>query len=170
MFVVLGLSIMLLELLTGRKNLDSCHRKEERNLVMWSRPFLADESRLSLIVDSQLKGHFPAKAAQAVADIAQRCLQMDPSESSTMRTIVEHLKTVEDVKYTSQFPLQEPGAVTSKHMLRSPSLNRIITPAPKSKFSPYFQQADYLYRPQGLLYCRYLLLPKHVRLPSLGRI
>lgn len=126
---------MLLELLTGRKNLDSRHTKEERNLVKWSRPFLADDSRLSLIMDPQLKGRFPAKAARTVADIAQRCLQLDPSERPTMRTVVEHLKAIQDMKYTSRFPLQEPGSISGKHMYRSPSLNGIVPIAPISNFS-----------------------------------
>ncbi|CAI9761911.1 unnamed protein product [Fraxinus pennsylvanica] len=133
---VWSFGIVLLELLTGRKNLDSRHPKEERNLVKWSRPFLADDSRLSLIMDPQLKGRFPAKAARMVADIAQQCLQMDPSERPTMRNLVKHLKTIQDVKYTSRFPLQEPGAVSGKHMYRSPSLNGIITPVPRQSFSP----------------------------------
>ncbi|XP_022874126.1 probable serine/threonine-protein kinase PBL15 [Olea europaea var. sylvestris] len=133
---VWSFGIVLLELLTGRKNLDSLHPKEERNLVKWSRPFLADDSRLSLIMDPQLKGRFPAKATRMVADIAQQCLQMDPSERPTMRNVVKHLKVIQDVKYTSLFPLQEPGAVSGKPMLRSPSLNGIITPVPRSSFSP----------------------------------
>lgn len=134
---VWSFGIILLELLTGRKNLDSRHPKEERNLVKWTRPFLADDLRLSLIMDPQLKGRFPAKAARTVADIAQRCLQVDPSERPTMRTIVDHLKTIQDMKYTSRFPLQDPGSVGQKHMLRSPSLNGIVvTPVPKSNFSP----------------------------------
>ncbi|KAL2250313.1 UNVERIFIED_CONTAM: putative serine/threonine-protein kinase PIX7 [Sesamum indicum] len=133
---VWSFGIVLLELLTGRKNLDSRHPKEERNLVKWSRPFLADDCRLSLIMDPQLKGRFPAKAARTVADIAQRCLQVDPSERPTMRTIVEHLKTIQDMKYTSRFPLQEPGSISGKHMSRSPSLNGIVTPAPRSNFPP----------------------------------
>ncbi|CAA2968888.1 probable serine threonine- kinase NAK [Olea europaea subsp. europaea] len=133
---VWSFGIVLLELLTGRKNLDSLHPKEERNLVKWSRPFLADDSRLSLIMDPQLKGRFPAKATRMVADIAQQCLQMDPSERPTMRNVVKHLKVIQDVKYTSLFPLQEPGAVSGKPMLRSPSLNGIIIPVPRSSFSP----------------------------------
>ncbi|KAL8038953.1 hypothetical protein ABFX02_10G003800 [Erythranthe guttata] len=132
---VWSFGIVLLELLTGRKNLDSRHTKEERNLVKWSRPFLADDCRLSLIMDPQLKGRFPTKAARTVADMAQRCLQVDPSERPTMRTIVEHLKTIQDMKYTSRFPLQEPGSISGKHMLRSPSLNGIGVPPPRSNFS-----------------------------------
>ncbi|KAG5042184.1 hypothetical protein JHK87_006099 [Glycine soja] len=130
---VWSFGIVLLELLTGRKNLDSHHPKEERNLVKWSRPFLADDFRLSLIMDPQLKGHFPPKAARTVADIAQRCLQKEPSERPTMRTIVENLKTVQDMKYSCWFPLQEPA----KEMSRSPSLNGIICHVPpRLSFSP----------------------------------
>lgn len=128
--------IVLLELLTGRKNLDSRHPKEEMNLVKWSRPFLADDCRLSLIMDPQLKGRFPAKAARTMADVAQRCLHKDPSERPTMRIVLDHLKTIQDLKYSCRFPLQEPGAITGKNMSRSSSLNFIIMPTPKSSFSP----------------------------------
>ncbi|KAK8709576.1 hypothetical protein V6N13_060591 [Hibiscus sabdariffa] len=131
---VWSFGIVLLELLTGRKNLDSRHPREERNLVKWSRPFLADDCRLSLIMDPLLKGRFPMKAARTVADIAQRCLQKDPSERPTMRTIVENLKIIQDMKYSCRFPLQDPVAIAGKHMSRSPSLNGIITPATAPKF------------------------------------
>ncbi|XP_047148426.1 serine/threonine-protein kinase PCRK1-like [Vigna umbellata] len=129
---VWGFGIILLELLTGRKNVDSHHPKEERNLVKWSRPFLADDFRLSLIMDPQLKGRYPPKAARAVADIAQRCLQKEPSERPPMRTIVEHLKVVQDMKYSCWFPLQEPA----KQMSRSPSLNGVKCLTPTLSFSP----------------------------------
>ncbi|KAL9236143.1 hypothetical protein vseg_010845 [Gypsophila vaccaria] len=119
---VYSFGIVLLELLTGRKNMDSRRPKEERNLVKWSRPFLADECRLSLVMDPQMKGRFPTKAAQTVADIALRCLQKDPLERPTMRTVVENLKTIQDMKYSCRFPLQEPEAVSGKQMFRSPSL------------------------------------------------
>ncbi|KAG6596308.1 Serine/threonine-protein kinase PCRK1, partial [Cucurbita argyrosperma subsp. sororia] len=133
---VWSFGIVLLELLTGRRNLDNRHPKEERNLVKWSGPFLNDDCRLSLIMDPQLKGRFPSKASRIVADIAQRCLQKDPSERPTMRTIVERLSSIQDVKYSCRFPLQEPAAFAGKQISRSPSLNGIITPAPRLSFSP----------------------------------
>ncbi|XP_021766733.1 probable serine/threonine-protein kinase PBL1 [Chenopodium quinoa] len=119
---VYSFGIVLLEVLTGRKNMDSRRSKEERNLVKWSWPFLADECRLSLIMDPQLKGRFPIKAAKTVADIAQKCLQKDPSERPTMRKVVENLKSIQDMKHSCRFPLQEPGTVAGKQMFRSPSL------------------------------------------------
>ncbi|XP_022949602.1 probable serine/threonine-protein kinase PBL1 [Cucurbita moschata] len=134
---VWSFGVVLLELLTGRRNLDSRYPKEERNLVKWSRPFLADDGRLSLIMDSQLKGRFPTKAARTVADIAQKCLQKDPSERPTMRNVVEHLKTIQNLKQSSRFPLQEPTASPAKQMLRSPSLDGFISPAAaRLSFSP----------------------------------
>ncbi|KAG1371484.1 putative serine/threonine-protein kinase PBL18 [Cocos nucifera] len=133
---VWSFGIVLLELLTGRKNNDSRRMKEERNIVKWSRPYLTDDCRLSLIMDPRLKGRFPPKAARAVADIALKCLQKDPSERPTMRNIVECLKNVQEMKNPCRFPLQEPAAVAGKQMLRSPSLSGIITPSPWLTFSP----------------------------------
>ncbi|CAG7890662.1 unnamed protein product [Brassica rapa] len=133
--------IVLLEMLTGRKNMDGSYPKEERNLVKWSKAFLADDCRLSLIMDPQLKGRFPAKAARSIADIAQKCLQVEPSERPTMRNIVEQLKVIQDMKYSCRFPLREPAPVAArKHMGRSSSLNTIVwTPGvapPRYSFSP----------------------------------
>ncbi|EPS73757.1 hypothetical protein M569_00992, partial [Genlisea aurea] len=124
---VWSFGIMLLELLTGRRKLQ---QRDERNndLVKWSRPFLADDCRLSLIMDPQLKGRFPTKAARAVADIAQHCLQTDPSSRPTMRRIANHLKAIQDMRYTTRFPLQEPGRYLSK----SPSLNGMPPPSSKT--------------------------------------
>ncbi|KAK6129484.1 hypothetical protein DH2020_036773 [Rehmannia glutinosa] len=161
---VWSFGIVLLELLTGRKNLDSRHTKEERNLVKWSRPFLSDDCRLSLIMDPQLKGRFPPKAARTVADIAQRCLQVDPSERPTMRTVVEHLKTIQDMKYTSRFPLQEPRAISGKHMLRSPSLNGIVPSATRSNFSP----SPPTNRPNSSLHALPLAMPPRKCLSTLS--
>ncbi|KAK1351523.1 putative serine/threonine-protein kinase PBL1 [Heracleum sosnowskyi] len=132
---VWSFGIVLLELLTGRRNHD-IHHPEERNLVKWSHPYLSDDGRLSLIIDPRLQGRFPAKAARVVADIVQRCLQADPSERPTMRTILEHLKVIQQMKFTSIFPLPEPGCVRGKNMSKSPSLNGIITPGPRLSISP----------------------------------
>uniref|UniRef100_A0A7N0V0F5 Protein kinase domain-containing protein n=1 Tax=Kalanchoe fedtschenkoi TaxID=63787 RepID=A0A7N0V0F5_KALFE len=134
---VWSFGIVLLELATGRKNLDSRHPKEEMNLVKWSRPFLSDDHRLTLIMDPQLKGRYPTKAGRTVADLIQRCLQKDPSERPTMRIIVEGLKTIQDIKYPARYPLQEPGiGFGKKQIARSPSLNVIVMPAPKANLSP----------------------------------
>ncbi|MQL85799.1 hypothetical protein Taro_018323, partial [Colocasia esculenta] len=133
---VWSFGIVLLELLTGRKNHDSRLPKEERNLVKWSRPYLSDDCRLSLIMDPRLKGRFPIKAARTIADVALKCLQKDPSERPTMRAVVVSLETVQDMRHSCRFRLQEPTAAARKEMLRSPSLNGIIiNPSPRVSYS-----------------------------------
>lgn len=136
---VWSFGILFLELLTGRKNLDPKFPREERNLVKWSKPYLTDDLRLSLIMDSRLKGRYPPKAVRTVADIALKCLQKEPSERPTMRNIVDSLESIQDIKYSCRFPLLEPSR-SVKQMLRSPSLDDGIifqtSSIPRGSFSP----------------------------------
>ncbi|KAK7260129.1 hypothetical protein RIF29_25919 [Crotalaria pallida] len=126
---VWSFGIILLELLTGRKNLDSCYPEEERDLVKWSRPFLTDDHKLSLMItDHRLRGRFPCEAARALADITQRCLREEPSERPNMRTVVTYLRMVDDMRNSNRFPLLEPGALLSmsaKDLSKSPSTSTL---------------------------------------------
>ncbi|KAM3352290.1 hypothetical protein ACQJBY_023872 [Aegilops geniculata] len=133
---VWSFGVVLLELITGRKNLDVRSTKEERNIVKWGRPFLTDDSRLSLIMDPRIKGRFPPKAARTVADIILKCLHRDPSERPTMRAVVESLASVQDIKVPCRYPLQVPSAAPRKVMLKSTSLNGIVPQHPVMTFSP----------------------------------
>ncbi|MED6115052.1 hypothetical protein PIB30_086456 [Stylosanthes scabra] len=96
---VWSFGIILLELLTGRKNHDSRHPSEDKNIVKWSWPFLNDEFGLSIIMDPQLNGHYPIKGARMLADLAHRCLQKEPSIRPAMRTVVKHLKMIQEANY-----------------------------------------------------------------------
>ncbi|XP_058729389.1 probable serine/threonine-protein kinase PBL16 [Vicia villosa] len=125
--------IILLELLTGRKNFDINLPKRERNLVKWCQPFLADN--LSVIMDPQLEGRFPPKAARIVAGIAQRCLQKEPSERPTMKVIVENLIILLDMQYPRWFQLHDPAAVYRRQMAESLNVDG-ISYGPSLGFSP----------------------------------
>ncbi|KAG2272526.1 hypothetical protein Bca52824_067081 [Brassica carinata] len=113
--------IVLLEMLTGRKT--------------WTARTLKKRGTFSKAGSRE--------GARSIADIAQRCLQAEPSERPTMRNIVDQLRIIQDMKYSCRFPLREPApAAARKHMGRSSSLNTIVwTPgvagaAPRSSFSP----------------------------------
>jgi serine/threonine protein kinase len=133
---VWSFGVVLLELITGRKNLDVSSSNEERNIIKWSSPFLTDDSRLSLIMDSRIKGRFPTKAARIVADIILKCLNKDPSERPTMRDVAVALDGVQEIKVPCRYPLQEPSSAPKKIMLKSTSLNGIVPQQPVITFSP----------------------------------
>lgn len=135
---VWSFGIVLLELLTGRQNLGTSYQKEERNLVKWTKFYLTDECRLSMIMDPKLKGRFSGKAAKIVADLALRCLQKEPCERPTMRVAVEVLKSVQDIKYSSKFPLKEPTSPKnentqqiSKQLASSPPRTSFVAVPPR---------------------------------------
>lgn len=148
---VWSFGVVLLELLTGRENMGSSsfYPKEERNLVRWTRSFLADEFRLTLIMDPRLKSRYCKKAAKMVADLILRCLQKDPSERPTMRTAVEILKSVQDMKYSSKFPLKEPSSPkndfsqqSSRQIALSPPRPSVAMPACLSQSQPLIVTRD----------------------------
>lgn len=155
---VWSFGVVLLELLTGRENMGSSsfYPKEERNLVRWTRSFLADEFRLTLIMDPRLKSRYCKKAAKMVADLILRCLQKEPSERPTMRTAVEILKSVQDMKYSSKFPLKEPSSPkndnsqqSSKQLALSPPRPSVAMPTCLSQSQPLILTRDSLAWTQG---------------------
>eukprot|EP01018_Ginkgo_biloba_P039159 Gb_20558 [translate_table: standard] len=91
---VWSFGVVLLELLTGRQNMDMVFPKEEQNLVKFSRPYLVNERKLYLIMDPELKGFYPTKMAKKLADLALRCLEEDPTQRPSMREIVTVIGSV----------------------------------------------------------------------------
>ncbi|MCO5593505.1 hypothetical protein L7F22_047519 [Adiantum nelumboides] len=88
---VWSFGIVLLELLTGRQNMDDFFPPEERNLLHWCRPYLLDSKRLYLIMDPELKGRYPTGKAKMVADLALHCLSEDPIARPSMRDVAATL-------------------------------------------------------------------------------
>ncbi|RWW39030.1 hypothetical protein BHE74_00055679 [Ensete ventricosum] len=66
----------MLELLTGRKPLDSSRVRSEQSLVRWATPQLHDIDALSKMVDAALNGMYPAKSLSRFADIIALCVQV----------------------------------------------------------------------------------------------
>lgn len=110
---VWGFGIVLLEILTGRQNMDPRAPKEERNLVKWTKPFLMDEGRLFLIMDTKLQGRFPSKGIHLIAELALQCLQNDPEKRPSMRKVLEMVKLVQEMRYNIRFSWKEPTVSTN---------------------------------------------------------
>nr|APU94870.1 leucine-rich repeat receptor-like protein kinase [Pohlia nutans] len=88
---VYSFGVVMLELLTGRKPLDSSRPRSEQSLVRWATPQLHDIDALARMVDPALKGKYPAKSLSRLADIVALCVQPEPEFRPPMSEVVQSL-------------------------------------------------------------------------------
>ncbi|KAL8136917.1 hypothetical protein V2J09_002918 [Rumex salicifolius] len=88
---VYSFGVVMLELLTGRKPLDSSRPRAEQSLVMWATPQLHDIDALSKMVDPTLNGMYPAKSLSRFADVIALCVQSEPEFRPPMSEVVQAL-------------------------------------------------------------------------------
>lgn len=89
---VYGFGVVLLELLTGRRSVDKKRPPREQNLVEWARPYLNDSRRLDRVMDPNLAGQYPGRAAQKAAALAYQCVRLSPKSRPHMSAVVDALE------------------------------------------------------------------------------
>ncbi|MQL86569.1 hypothetical protein Taro_019084 [Colocasia esculenta] len=95
---VYGFGVVLLEMMTGQRALDTSRPSGQHNLVDWAKPFLSDRRRLVRIMDARLEGQFPSKAAFQAGQLTSRCLASDPKGRPSMKEVAETLEQIEAIK------------------------------------------------------------------------
>ncbi|GAB4826542.1 Protein STRUBBELIG-REPTOR FAMILY 8 [Ancistrocladus abbreviatus] len=88
---VYSFGVVMLELMTGRKPLDSSRSRAEQSLVRWATPQLHDIDALTKMVDPALNGMYPAKSLSRFADIIALCVQPEPEFRPPMSEVVQAL-------------------------------------------------------------------------------
>ncbi|XP_057508527.1 LOW QUALITY PROTEIN: probable serine/threonine-protein kinase PBL26 [Actinidia eriantha] len=83
--------IVLLELITGRRAIDTTRRVVEQNLVSWAEPVFKEPSMYTELADPLLCGDFPVKCLNQEVAVAAMCLQDDASGRPLMRDVVTTL-------------------------------------------------------------------------------
>ena len=91
---VYSFGVVLLELLTGRRAIDSHRPYGEEKLVDWARPYLRNKRKILQIIDERLESQFPHKVAEKVASLALQCLSENGKARPSMKEIVDSLDTL----------------------------------------------------------------------------
>lgn len=122
---VYGFGVVLLELLTGLRALDTKRPSGQHNLVDWMKPMLSHKRKLKSIMDARMEGQYSSKAATLAAQLTIKCLEGEPKKRPSMKDVVEVLEQVESIK-------EKPKASKSKF---EPSSHR-YKQSPRSHPSP----------------------------------
>ncbi|XP_021903798.1 probable serine/threonine-protein kinase PIX13 [Carica papaya] len=95
---VYGFGVVLVEILTGLRALDQNRPSGQQNLVEWIKPHLADRRKLTKIMDSRLEGKYPSKSVFRIAQLALKCIGLEPKQRPSMKEVVETLERIEAAK------------------------------------------------------------------------
>ncbi|KAF3446901.1 hypothetical protein FNV43_RR12081 [Rhamnella rubrinervis] len=95
---VFGFGVVLLEMLTGLRALDTNRPTQQQNLVEWARPSLQVKKKLKKIMDPRLGDKYPLKGACQAAELILKCLESEPRSRPSMEEILEALEKIKAIK------------------------------------------------------------------------
>jgi len=95
---VYGFGVVLLEILTAMRALDTKRPTGQQNLVEWVKPFLSNKKKLKGIMDARIEGQYSPKAAVQAAALSLKCLENDPKQRPSMKEVLESLEAIEAIQ------------------------------------------------------------------------
>lgn len=92
---VYGFGVVLIEILTGLRALDTNRPSGQHNLTEWVKPYLYERRKLNSIMDSRLEGKYPSKAAFRIAQLALKCIASEQKQRPSMKEVLESLERIQ---------------------------------------------------------------------------
>ncbi|KAL1820128.1 hypothetical protein ACET3Z_014997 [Daucus carota] len=96
---VFSFGVVLLEIITGRKALDTTQPRERQLIVQWALPLLRDRRDFVKLADPRLKGQFPRSSVRRAVEVALMCVQEESRARPGMREVVQALDYLLCKKY-----------------------------------------------------------------------
>ncbi|KAK8942450.1 Serine/threonine-protein kinase PBS1 [Platanthera zijinensis] len=105
---IYSFGVLLLELITGRKAIDSTRQRNEQYLAHWAAPLFKDRRKFPKMADPLLNGNFPIKDLYQALAIANMCLQYEASSRPLMSDVVTAIEYLVKQETKSPEPPEEP--------------------------------------------------------------
>ncbi|RWR86085.1 protein kinase APK1A, chloroplastic [Cinnamomum micranthum f. kanehirae] len=102
---VYSFGVVLLEMLSGRRAVDKNRPTGEQNLVEWAKPYMSNKRKIFRVLDTRMEGQYSLLGALKVANLALKCLSLEPKFRPTMKEVVvvlEQLQSSKDIERNSQ--------------------------------------------------------------------
>ncbi|CAN0927422.1 Probable serine/threonine-protein kinase PIX13 [Linum grandiflorum] len=99
---VYGFGVVLLEMLTGLRTVDTNRPSGEYKLVEWAKPSLSNKRKLKKLMDPRLEDQYPLNAALQAATLVLQCLEIDPKIRPSMEDVLERLKMINEMNEIPQ--------------------------------------------------------------------
>ncbi|KAK6946877.1 Protein kinase domain [Dillenia turbinata] len=89
---VYSFGVVFLEIITGRRVIDTSRPTEEQNLVAWAQPLFKDKRKFTLMADPLLEGNYPQKGLYQALAVAAMCLQEEADTRPLISDVVTALE------------------------------------------------------------------------------
>ncbi|XP_052204997.1 serine/threonine-protein kinase PBS1 isoform X2 [Diospyros lotus] len=96
---VYSFGVVFLELITGRKAIDSSRSAGEQNLVSWARPLFNDRRKFGKLADPRLQGQFPMRGLYQALAVASMCIQEQAAARPLIGDVVTALSYLANQAY-----------------------------------------------------------------------
>lgn len=106
---VYAFGVVLLELLTGRKAVESVAPSQCQSVVSWAMPQLANRSKLPSIVDPVIRNTMDLKHLYQVAAVAVLCVQPEPSYRPLITDVLHSFIPLVPVELGGSLRLADPA-------------------------------------------------------------
>ncbi|XP_043726181.1 serine/threonine-protein kinase PBS1-like [Telopea speciosissima] len=106
---VYSFGVVFLELITGRKSIDSTRAPGEQNLIAWARPLFNDRRKLSKLADPQLQGRYPMRGLYQALAVASMCIQEQAATRPLIGDVVTALSYLASHTYDPNAPSSRGG-------------------------------------------------------------
>ncbi|XP_062190795.1 probable serine/threonine-protein kinase PBL7 [Phragmites australis] len=116
---IYSFGVVFLELITGRRPIDSERPPEEQDLVAWARPLFKDQRKFPKMADPLLQGRFPRRGLYQALAIAAMCLQEKAKNRPSIREVAAALSYLASQTY-------ERNNTAACRNLAGPSASRVL--------------------------------------------